>query len=83
MKILYFAALRERLNRNEEEVDPPPHVRTIADLIAWLRDRDEAAELAMERPGIINAAIDARMVKHDAPIAGARVVALMPPMTGG
>jgi len=83
MKILYFAWLRERLNRGEEEVSPPATVATIADLIGWLRARDEAADLAMQRPEIIKAAIDARIVAHDAPIAGARVIALFPPMTGG
>jgi molybdopterin synthase sulfur carrier subunit len=83
MKILYFAWLRERLNRGEEDVSPPLEVATVADLIAWLRTRDEAADLAMQRPEIIRAAIDARIVKHDAPIAGAKVVALFPPMTGG
>lgn len=83
MKVLYFAWLRERLDRGEEDIDPPPEVRTVGDLIAWLRSRDEAADLAMQKPGIIRAAVDARLVSHDAPIAGARVVALFPPMTGG
>lgn len=83
MKILYFAMLRERLGRAEEELDPPPTIRTIADLIAWLRARNEAADLAMSHPEIIGAAIDARKVPHSASIAGARVVALFPPMTGG
>lgn len=83
MKILYFAWLRERLNRDEEEVAPPAGVRTVADLIAWLRANDEAADLAMANPALIRAAIDARIVAHDASIAGARVVALFPPMTGG
>jgi molybdopterin synthase sulfur carrier subunit len=83
MKILYFAWLRERLDRGEEEVTPPPDVRTIAELIGWLRRRDEAADLAMQRPEIIKAAIDARIVTHDTAIAGAKVVALFPPMTGG
>ena len=83
MKILYFAQLRERLNRDSEEVDPPAEVKTIADLIGWLRGRDEAIDLAMQRPEIFRAAIDAKMVKSDAPIAGAQVVALLPPMTGG
>jgi molybdopterin synthase sulfur carrier subunit len=83
MKILYFAWLRERLNRGEEEVSPPPDVVTIRDLIAWLRANDEAADLAMQRPEIIKAAIDAKIVGHDAPIAGAKIIALFPPMTGG
>jgi sulfur-carrier protein len=83
MKILYFAWLRERLNRGEEEVDPPASVGTVADLIQWLRQNDEAADLALQRPALIRAALDARMVSHDAPIAGAKTVALFPPMTGG
>ena len=32
---------------------------------------------------IYDAALDARLVAHTAPIAGAKVVALFPPMTGG
>lgn len=83
MKILYFAQLRERLNRDSEEVDPPAEVRTVADLISWLKARDEAIDLAMDKPRIFRAAIDAKMVAPDAPIAGAQVVALLPPMTGG
>ena len=65
MKVRYFAWLRERLNRDEEEVDPPADVLTVADLIQWLRSRDEAADLALQKSKIINAAIDAKMVKHD------------------
>jgi molybdopterin synthase sulfur carrier subunit len=83
VKVLYFGWLRERLNRAEEEVAPPPAVTTVADLIQWLRTRDETADAAMQNPKILVAAIDARKVGHDAPIAGAKVVALLPPMTGG
>ncbi|HEY9012661.1 MAG TPA: MoaD/ThiS family protein [Devosia sp.] len=83
MKILYFAMFRERLNRSEEDVTPPPEVKTVADLVAWLRGRDEAAELAFEKPSLVRAAIDAKIVKSDALIANARTVALFPPMTGG
>lgn len=83
MKILYFAWLRERLNRGEEIVSPPADVVTVSDLIGWLRGRDEAADLAMQRPEIIKAAIDARIVPHTATIAGATTIALFPPMTGG
>ena len=83
MKILYFAWLRERLDRGEEEVSPPANIITVSDLIGWLRSRDEAADLAMQKPEIIKAAIDAKIVPHTAAIAGAKVVALFPPMTGG
>jgi molybdopterin synthase sulfur carrier subunit len=83
VKILYFAWLRERLNRGEEEVNPPAEVVTIADLIGWLRANDEGIAVAVDNPKIIRAAIDAKVVPPDALIAGAKVIALFPPMTGG
>lgn len=83
MKILYFALFRERLGRGEEHVTPPASVVTIRDLIAWLRSRDEAADLVFEKDSLIRAAIDARLAKLDSPIAGATTIALLPPMTGG
>ena len=83
MKIRYFAWLRERLNRGEEDVTPPSEVITVGDLIQWLRDRDEAADLAMQKPSLIKAAIDTEIVPHSTPIANAKVIALFPPMTGG
>ena len=43
----------------------------------------EAAELAFEKPNLVRAAIDAKVVKPDALIANAQTVALFPPMTGG
>lgn len=83
MKIRYFAWLRERLNRGEEDVDLPSEVVTVGDLIQWLRDRDEAADLAMQKPQLIKAALDAEIVPHTALIGNAKVIALFPPMTGG
>ena len=83
MKVLYFAWLRERLNKGEDEVDPPTEVKTVGDLIDWLATKDDAAGLAFGNRKIIRAAIDAAIVDHSAPLAGAKVVALFPPMTGG
>jgi molybdopterin synthase sulfur carrier subunit len=83
MKVLYFAWLRERLNRAEEEVDPPATVVSVGDLIGWLATRDEATELAFGQRKLIRAAIDTEIARHDTPIAGASTIALFPPMTGG
>ncbi len=41
MKLLYFAWVRERVGKPEEEIDPPVSVRTIGDLVAWLKSRGE------------------------------------------
>lgn len=83
MKVLYFAWLRERLNRGEEDVSPPPEVITVANLIDWLAIRDEAFAHAAEKRVLIRAAVDARLARPETSIIGARTVALFPPMTGG
>jgi molybdopterin synthase sulfur carrier subunit len=84
MKVLYFAWLRERLNRSEEEVSPPADVVTSADLLAWLAARDETFAYAMAgKPNIFKVSLDARIRPLDTPIAGASVIAILPPMTGG
>ncbi|HUH77978.1 MAG TPA: molybdopterin converting factor subunit 1 [Devosia sp.] len=83
MKILYFAWLRERLNRGQDEVSPPQDVATVGALIDWLAAQDEAFAFATQKRSLIRAAVDEKLVPHTASIAGARVVALFPPMTGG
>ena len=83
MKLLYFAWVRERVGKPEEEIDPPPNVRTIGELMAWLSGRDEQYAYAFENAKVIRAAIDHKHAKPDAAIAGAREIAFFPPMTGG
>ena len=83
MKAVYFAWVRERIGKAEEEIDPPPEVVTVADLVAWLSARDEGYAHAFENPKTIRAALDRAHVKPQTPIAGAREIAFFPPMTGG
>jgi molybdopterin synthase sulfur carrier subunit len=83
MKVLYFAWVRERVGKTEETVEPPSTVATVSDLIAWLSQRGEEYAHAFDRPSVIRAAIDRMHVKQDTAIAGAREIALFPPMTGG
>ncbi|TMJ06191.1 MAG: molybdopterin converting factor subunit 1 [Alphaproteobacteria bacterium] len=83
MKLLYFAWVRERVGKPEEEIDPPPNVRTIGELMAWLSRRGEEYAYAFENAKVIRAAIDHAHVKPDTAIAGAREIAFFPPMTGG
>ena len=83
MKLLYFAWVRERLGKSEEEVDPPADVATVGELIAWLARRGEEYAYAFENPKVIRAAIDRSHVRAEAKIAGAGEIAFFPPMTGG
>jgi molybdopterin synthase sulfur carrier subunit len=83
MKAVYFAWVRERIGKAEEEIWPPADVATVGELIAWLSRRGEEYAHAFEKAAIIRAALDRTHVKHESPIAGAREIAFFPPMTGG
>ena len=83
MKLSYFAWVRERIGKAEEELELPAHVATVKDLFTWLQGRGEEYAHAFEHAEVVRAAIDRRLVRPDAPIAGAREIAFFPPMTGG
>jgi sulfur-carrier protein len=83
LKAVYFAWVRERIGKPEEEIDVPADVTTVGELMAWLSARDETYAHAFDHPGTIRAAIDQVHAKHDAKLAGVREIAFFPPMTGG
>ncbi len=84
MKLVYFSWIRERIGLTDEEVSLPPSVITIGDLIAWLKTRGETYEAALQYDKVIRVAINQEHVDdRTTPLAGAREVALFPPMTGG
>jgi molybdopterin synthase sulfur carrier subunit len=83
VKLLYFAWVRERIGKPEEEVELPTGVTTVGDLVNWLARRGEEYAHAFENPKVIRAAIDRAHVRPDTTIIGAREIAFFPPMTGG
>lgn len=83
MKLVYFAWVRERIGRPDEEVDLPASIATVADLLAWQQGRGEEFAYAFENAKLIRVALDRRHVRHDVPIGAAREIAFFPPMTGG
>jgi sulfur-carrier protein len=83
MKLVYFAWVRERIGKEEEEIALPAGVNTVTQLLDHLKTRGEEYEAALQFPNAIRVAINQEHVAHDARIAGAREIALFPPMTGG
>ena len=83
MKARYFAWVRERVGKAEEDIDSPDSVATVGDLVAWLTHRGEGYAYAFENPNVVRSAIDKRLVRADARITGASEIAFFPPMTGG
>lgn len=82
-RLVYFAWVRERIGKAEEDIDLPAEVRTVGDLLNHLRTLGEEYETALQFPEAIRVAINMEHVERDEPIAGAGEIGLFPPMTGG
>jgi sulfur-carrier protein len=83
LKVRYFAWVRERVGKTEEDVNPPAGIATVDEFMGWLALRGDGYAYAFENPKVIRAAIDRNHVRADARIAGAGEIAFFPPMTGG
>lgn len=83
MKILYFAWVRSRIGRSEEEVDPPPEIRDVAGLVAWLRTLSPAHAEALADSDVVRVAVNQDYARPGDPVAPGDEVALFPPVTGG
>ena len=83
MKVVYFAWVRERIGKAEEEIDPPPEVATVGELIALAHRAGRGIRPRLRKADGDPRRDRSRAVKHDAKIAGAREIAFFPPMTGG
>ena len=83
MKILYFAWVRQKAGVSEEDIDLPPEVKTLADLVIWLKARGPEFEAAFADIKSVRAAIDQTHASLDASIKDATEIAFFPPVTGG
>jgi molybdopterin synthase sulfur carrier subunit len=83
MRVLYFAWLRERMGRSEEELPLPPGVATVGALVGWLRARDAAGAAAFGEAAVVRAAVNQEFAQPDAAVADGDEVAFFPPVTGG
>ncbi len=81
--VLYFAWLRERVGRAEEQVSPPAEVRTVAALIAWLAAQSPGHAAAFAHTGTIRCAVNQDFVDPVTAIKPGDEVAFFPPVTGG
>ena len=83
LRVLYFAALRERVGRSEETVDAPEEIATVAQLREWLARRGEPWQEAFAQTRRVRAAVDQAMVDDEHSLHEGAEVAFFPPVTGG
>ncbi len=83
MKLLYFAWLKTKIGMAEEEVSPPDDVRTVAELIAWLKGRGPVFAEALANDSVVKVAVNQEYARRDQAVRAGDEVALFPPVTGG
>jgi molybdopterin synthase sulfur carrier subunit len=83
VRVLYFAALRERVGRSEETVDVPTDVNRVDELRRWLAARGEPWATAFAETRRVRAAVDQSMATESAELHENAEVAFFPPVTGG
>jgi MoaE-MoaD fusion protein len=79
VRVLFFAVVRERLGRDEEELELPATADVTA---AWGELERRHPELAALRPAV-KMAVNEEFVGDDRVLADGDVIALIPPVAGG
>jgi molybdopterin converting factor subunit 1 len=83
LKVLYFAWVRQKVGMAEEDIAPPPEVRDVAGLVAFLAARSPGHAAAFADPRQLRAAVNQDFATPDAPVGPGDEVAFFPPVTGG
>jgi len=83
MKVLYFAWVRQKIGKSEEEIALPKQVGTVSELLELLRDRGGGYSEAFSELSRIRAAVNQEHVRFDAKVGNDDEVAFFPPVTGG
>jgi molybdopterin synthase sulfur carrier subunit len=81
--LLYFAWVRQKIGRGEEEVELPESVKTVDDLLVWLQGRGPGYADAFADVRRVRAAVNQEHVAFAAPVRSCDEVAFFPPVTGG
>lgn len=83
MKLVYFATLRERIGKPDEDLEPPAGIDTVAKLIDWLKSRDAVYAAALGEPKMVRVAVNMEYAQGADPVRPGDEVAFFPPVTGG
>jgi len=81
LKIRYFAALKDKMGKAEDEIEAGTETETGETLIAWLKARDEAAEV-LAHPSV-RLIINDEITTRSTPLKDGDTIAFCPPFSGG
>lgn len=81
-RLLYFAWVRERIGKAEETLSLPETVTTVAQLLDFLRGRDENYDHALKKSPL-HVSVNQRHAQLNDPIKNEDEIAVFPPVSGG
>ena len=83
MKLIYFAWLKTKIGRGEEEIARPDGVSDVAGLLEWLKGRGPGYAEALADLEALRVAVNQEYARPGDPVGPDDEVALFPPVTGG
>ena len=78
--VLYFAAVRERLGRDREELELPPEIADLGAFSAWLESTHPALRGTLKQ---CRFAVGEEFRKSNHALEPGDVIAVIPPVSGG
>ena len=83
IKLFYFAKVREMLGIDREEIDIETDIKTLAELIAFLKLRGSQWQSIFDMSSSYRMAVNQELVEANHTINANDEVAFFPPITGG
>ena len=83
MKILYFSWIKDKIGKTHEDIQIKDNIKTIDDLIAYLKKNNESYEEVFKDTSSIKVSINMETANFKDQISNNDEVAFFPPMTGG
>ena len=83
MKLLYFAWVRQKVGKSEEQLDMPASVTNVSALIDFLRGQGPGYEAAFQNVALLRVAVNQQHTDFNAVLRPDDEVAFFPPVTGG
>lgn len=83
INLLYFAWVRERVGISREELEIPPAIETVGDLVIWQRGRGARYAEAFQDDNMVRAAVNQEHVDLTHALKDGDEIAFFPPVTGG
>jgi len=83
MNIKYFSWVKDQIGIEAEKIKSPPNIKTVKDLIIYLKTLSDKHNEVLNDTRIIRCAVNMEVVNLDHNINDSDEVAIFPPMTGG